>query len=266
MVNMGASLRPSTRETFLFALFAGTAFINYSMYLENADKTIRDLTSQISDSAHLLQSSSTLHLDPSSSATEPKVMIATSNHDAQQQPAAAAAAAVAAAAPEEVSIRNWGCNLMETPLIFVHIGKSGGGTVRARLAASALNYTRAAKAWTMDKLDKSYYPVGGSGGAGGPLDNSNNHHDKRGFFCDKGHPQFRATPGQGQEKTLFCHAITPLGQSIACPEPLTWTHGQCKRCDPISDQCPVVYTGKSLFSFLRMGLSGIISAYCTRYS
>jgi hypothetical protein len=231
-MNMGAQLRPlSSREALLFALFIVTAFINYSMYLENADKTIRDLTSNLlsSDSAHLLQSSSTLHLDHNNStAAEHKQVIASSN--AQQQ-----------AAPHVVSIRNWGCDLMQTPLIFVHIGKSGGGTVRARLAASASNYTRAARAWPIDLLDNSYYPVGS---VVGPSSDKNNNDTKRGFFCDKGHPQYRVTPGQGQEKSLFCHAMTPLGQSIACPEPLTWTHGQCKRCDPLSDHCPVVYTGK----------------------
>lgn len=38
-------------------------------------------------------------------------------------------------------IRSWGCQRRnETPFIYVHIGKAGGGHVRARIAASALNY------------------------------------------------------------------------------------------------------------------------------
>ena len=44
--------------------------------------------------------------------------------------------------PTHSQIRSWGCNLQTSPLIFVHIGKAGGGSVRARFAASALNYTR----------------------------------------------------------------------------------------------------------------------------
>ena len=35
-----------------------------------------------------------------------------------------------------LEIRSWGCDLTETPLIFVHNGKSGGGNIRARLAAA----------------------------------------------------------------------------------------------------------------------------------
>jgi hypothetical protein len=210
---MGA-FRLSNRETLLFVLFVVTALINFFMYLENVDKVILDLTTQISDSVHLLESS-LLHLDITDR-IEPNI---SSNN------------------PLKVSIRKWGCDLMETPLIFVHIGKSGGGTVRARLAASALNYTRRAGQWPSDNQDNSYYPVGP---------------DKRGFFCDKGHPQYRVTPNQGQEKVLFCHAMTPLGQSIACPEPLNWTHRQCKRCDPLSEHCPVVYTGKFFQSLTMM--------------
>jgi hypothetical protein len=205
---MGA-FQPSHREALLFALFAVTVFINFLMDLENTNKVILDVATQITDYRHLLHSS-LLHVDRTGDPT------VSSN-------------------PPEVTIRNWGCGLMETPLIFVHIGKSGGGTVRARLAASALNYTRSARAWSSDNEDNSYYPVGP---------------DNRGFFCDKGHPQFRVTPNQGQEKVLFCHAMTPLGQSIACPEPLNWTNRQCKRCDPLSEHCPVVYTGKFFFQNL----------------
>ena len=48
----------------------------------------------------------------------------------------------AANQPTHPQIRSWGCNLQTSPLLFVHIGKAGGGSVRARFAASALNYTR----------------------------------------------------------------------------------------------------------------------------
>lgn len=40
----------------------------------------------------------------------------------------------------KATIRKWGCNITDTPLIFVHIGKAGGGNIRARFSASALNY------------------------------------------------------------------------------------------------------------------------------
>jgi len=40
------------------------------------------------------------------------------------------------------SIRSWGCHMTDTPFLFVHIGKAGGGIVRRRLATAALNFTR----------------------------------------------------------------------------------------------------------------------------
>jgi hypothetical protein len=241
----------SSREALLLTLFVITAFINFFMYLENVDKVIIDLTTHISlsDSAHLLSldaadSSSSLlriqHLNGSSSnANESRITISNSPLPMPAPAPPAAAAPVVLAAP--AAIRNWGCNLMETPLIFVHIGKSGGGTVRARLAASALNYTRSAGTWSNDNLDHSYYPIADKQQHDDDGDDTRS--QIRGFFCDKGHPQYRVTPNSGQEKVLFCHAMTPLGQSIACPEPVNWTNDKCKRCDPTSEHCPVVYTG-----------------------
>ena len=59
-------------------------------------------------------------------------------------------------------VRRWGCNRTETPFIFVHIGKAGGGEVRRRIAAAAVNYTRpndsSARAGGWIERD-AYYPV-----------------------------------------------------------------------------------------------------------
>ena len=54
-------------------------------------------------------------------------------------------------------IRRWGCNRTETPLIFVHIGKSGGGIVGSRIEASSLNYTKEKPR----QVDASYFPLEG---------------------------------------------------------------------------------------------------------
>ena len=53
--------------------------------------------------------------------------------------------AVAARAADKMSIRRYGCGLDTMPLVFTHIGKTGGRTVRlniARGAADARNYTQ----------------------------------------------------------------------------------------------------------------------------
>jgi len=132
-------------------------------------------------------------------------------------------------------IRKWGCNLTASPLIFVHIGKAGGGSVRARFAASALNYTRGSRGKSWAKVtDGSYYDVMGN----------------RSYFCNSGHsnrrPNMDARTFEGQ---LLCEATTPIGRAVACPEPTQASaSGSGKRCtvpgcDVGSDSCHQVYVG-----------------------
>jgi hypothetical protein len=151
-------------------------------------------------------------------------------------------------------IRTWGCNLQQTPLIFIHIGKSGGGMVRARFAAAAQDYSRLN--WK-SMGDGAYYPLR-------PTDKSNNNstHNPHGidssnlrvlrernkaYFCNSGHANFKSTGARSYEKTLYCHATTPLGQAVSCPEPVNRKSGQCQQgCDIHSDSCRTVYVGHNL--------------------
>jgi hypothetical protein len=123
----------------------------------------------------------------------------------------------------DTSIRKWGCDLNETPLIFVHIGKSGGGSVRARLAASALNYERNAKSWRRPWKDEHYYPVPNNVNVNGSNDNSAIRHGK---FCNSQYPTYVEMPHIATplnigklEGSQICNATTPLGIAVACPHP-----------------------------------------------
>ena len=123
-------------------------------------------------------------------------------------------------------IRSWGCGRSETPLIFVHIGKSGGGSINVRIAASALNYN-STKEHPFDQ-DSSFYPVGVNASA---------------YFCAHKHPNFFPDGTvYSFPRTLQCQATTPLGQAIGCPEPAE-TAGTCRNCPFHSDHCHVVYVG-----------------------
>jgi len=133
----------------------------------------------------------------------------------------------------DTKIRTWGCGMTDTPFIFVHIGKAGGGSTRARIAASSLNFTAPRGLWKGDK--GSFYPVRDSEGQV----------VQKARFCNSRHRQFRPYPQISYEKTLICNASTPIGQALACPEPLS----DPNNCNPDmhSDQAPVVYVGHNFF-------------------
>jgi hypothetical protein len=130
---------------------------------------------------------------------------------------------------ESSGIRRWGCARTETPLIFVHIGKSGGGSIRSRLEASGLNYTKGGKGTT-------YYPVGNSSAAA--------------RFCSSCAPNHMLSTERSMEGSVPCHASTPLGHAIACPNHILGpkikqslsdrAHGEC---GIYSETCHVVYAG-----------------------
>jgi hypothetical protein len=60
-------------------------------------------------------------------------------------------------------IRSWGCGNTNTPFIFVHIGKAGGGNIRHRIASSRLNITSNTKNQRYQDLllnsSGAYFPV-----------------------------------------------------------------------------------------------------------
>jgi hypothetical protein len=114
--------------------------------------------------------------------------------------------------PKYGRIRSWGCQLSTTPLIYVHIGKTGGGTVRARLAASSLNYTKT----DYRKLDFSYYPLKRQKPSSQMRSTFDDEH--RAQFCDSGYNLFNLQPTVMPFRSFQCNASTPLGLAIACPE------------------------------------------------
>lgn len=150
-------------------------------------------------------------------------------------------------------IRSWSCNLNETPIIFVHIGKAGGGTIRRRFAAAAQNYTRSPTDWSKAHLDSHIYPFPTSrdNGGGGVRSASSSKED--GFdrepqgakFCNSRfkHHRIKGTDyrlGTQFEGVVYCNATTPIGRMRACPEPL---RDSCLGCDVNSKYCHTIYVG-----------------------
>ena len=135
-------------------------------------------------------------------------------------------------------IRKWGCNRQETPFIFVHIGKSGGGSIRARISAASLNYT---KGQHFQAVDGSYYPI----------QNNENMTIAAARFCSSCSMNSRPSKQGSFEKTIMCHGFSPVGQAVGCPEPLIRREerkrGLFEECKPSMDTCHVVYVGHNLF-------------------
>jgi hypothetical protein len=152
----------------------------------------------------------------------------------------------------EAPIRNWGCHRNETPLIFVHIGKAGGGKVRARLAAAAQDYGRGQQ-WKRSNADAHYYPVGDTDTNTDTNTNTNNSSEEeksRAYFCNGMYKHHRFPNStfftESQAGFLPCHATTPIGMSLACPETAKRTGlvSRCRGCRSLlSKTCHTVYVG-----------------------
>jgi len=106
------------------------------------------------------------------------------------------------------SIRSWGCNRTETPFIFVHIGKAGGGTVRRRIAASALDYNLSSSSSEAERraewatLYHAYYPI------------VRNNQTYKARYCHSGYFNHRRTNQPTFEPCVICSATTPVGQAL----------------------------------------------------
>ena len=152
----------------------------------------------------------------------------------------------------------------ETPTIFIHNGKSGGGGVRARFAAGALNYTRGPLHWKFSVLDQHYYPIRAASSTATAITASSTE-IRKGTFCDSKYPHYTAVPdlyrnpeqhnGNKQTKKALkkkddpsflvplmttnyegnrnCNATTPLGMILACPHPYQKAGKSlnCPQCD-----------------------------------
>ncbi len=157
---------------------------------------------------------------------------------------------------DDRAIRSWGCDRTETPLIFVHNGKSGGGAIRARLAAAAQNVTRGS--WHNAKADEHFYPILDQfkTPAATPytVDDNKTINIRKGNFCNSQYPHYVSMPhikaplAQSTfEGRRVCNATTPLGIAVACHHPYRASQGHqgraggirmrhyvnanCKQCD-----------------------------------
>ena len=141
------------------------------------------------------------------------------------------------------TIRRWGCNRSETPLIFVHVGKAGGGQIRARLALAARDYHRSE--WSNISGDNHFFPIRDTDSSNSSSYNATGAvQHRRGRFCNSryGHANFIPEEGSLEPKKNFegshyCSATTPLGMAIACPSGFHVAHQRgfvsslCSGCD-----------------------------------
>ncbi|KAL3913967.1 MAG: hypothetical protein SGILL_006284 [Bacillariaceae sp.] len=143
---------------------------------------------------------------------------------------------------DQESIRKWGCDRMETPTIFVHLAKAGGGSNRARFAAAALGYNRTE--WHSPDGDNHHYPVVSDAAYG--QQQPETRHAK---FCNSLNQHFvvptRDVNGTLQthktfEGSLPCNASTPMGLAVGCPKQVL---RQCLGCDLSGETCDTVYVG-----------------------
>ena len=120
-------------------------------------------------------------------------------------------------------IRSWGCDLKTGPFVFVHIGKAGGGNVRARIAASSLNYTK--DKWS-NRDGSYYYPMVATGEEEEEIapaiaaieeeqGDSSPSEQYTGRFCNSEISQSRPNPQKTFEGTTMCHGVSPIAQAVA---------------------------------------------------
>mmetsp|Transcript_1024 Transcript_1024/g.2200 ORF Transcript_1024/g.2200 Transcript_1024/m.2200 type:complete len:642 (-) Transcript_1024:448-2373(-) len=125
---------------------------------------------------------------------------------------------------EDKPIRKWGCNRRETPLIFVHIGKAGGGGARIRLAGAAVDYNRTQ--WGQPDGDEHYYPIRPIEEDSG-RQNEQSSSFRKGRFCNSKYAHHTLIPPNNKTEPVktekpyeglkHCNATTPFGMAIACP-------------------------------------------------
>ena len=152
------------------------------------------------------------------------------------------------------TIKSWGCTpLTAAPFIFVHIGKAGGGNVRARFAAAARNYStilRGGDWWREHKDQGYYYPIADQTN-GGQL-----HYYYRGRLASsqiKNWMPRALQPYKGDfqwEGTAPCRATTPLGVMVACPMETPYCRERntttTTTTTTTGDRCDLVYLGHNV--------------------
>jgi len=138
-------------------------------------------------------------------------------------------------------IRRWGClSRNETPFIFVHIGKAGGGEIRRMFAAAARNYTKNNNRSSRFAQKTAYYSI---------HPNNNSSKIAIGRFANSAHNNFRPEaafiPNGSLERNKQCDAETPIGQATVC-RPLRRSRCPEDDGDPTSSSCHLVYVGHNM--------------------
>ena len=112
-------------------------------------------------------------------------------------------------------IRDWGCGLSDTPFIFVHVGKCGGGGIRRLILRAGKNLTkeRNPRKWTSHAKD-TFYPLDAASTSTVP---SAGRHARffNSAFKNNRPPGFEIASGRF-EGINVCPAATPLGFAFAC--------------------------------------------------
>jgi hypothetical protein len=155
---------------------------------------------------------------------------------------------------DERTIRRWGCQNSDTPFVFVHIGKAGGGTVRQRIALSQSNLTTDSTRFRdLQRVQGAYYPVTTTTKRSQEQESSTTTtttttNTRRATLCNSDANNYRPVYDMNTfEGTRRCNATTPIGQALAChfvPQP-----NQCfYPCTGGEEDgtCPVVYLGHNM--------------------
>ncbi|KAH8078532.1 hypothetical protein JL720_9729 [Aureococcus anophagefferens] len=166
-----------------------------------------------------------------------------------------AARADAARADSSAAIRGFGCGLETVPLIFTHVGKTGGRTIRKNIALGG-NKRKNSFSW---KKDSSFYPLAsgehaefcsscepsfcarGRGSCGDGMAHSGMRSCNARGRVDPPHADSvrveSDAPSRGERRDPS-QASTPLGQAIACAN--ARPDGPCAAS---GSRCLRVYTG-----------------------
>lgn len=109
--------------------------------------------------------------------------------------------------------------------------------MRARIAAASKNFTRpdgtliTGSKWHLAQ-GQNYYPIADGSKA---------------RLCNSCFSNQKSSLGKTFEGTIYCHANTPVGQAIGCPESLKRTSpAELDECHWNSSTCHMVYMGHNL--------------------
>jgi len=144
--------------------------------------------------------------------------------------------------PKIGNIRRWGCFRNETPFIFVHIGRSGGGGVRRMFAAAANDYSKPSELepfiqrWTYYRIH-----VGGSNSTSITANGQFASSYFRNFL-----PESACSFNMTFERSVPCDAETPIGQATVCSHSSYSIKSRCPRNQPPESSCHLVYTGHNM--------------------